>query len=87
MPCVRVFVQAPLEERIARAQDDYHEPMDNPERALQKKDKSRAAFYNTYSEYPWGDVRNYDLVISSTIGIERTADVIAEFVRARFDLK
>lgn len=87
VPCVRVFVQAPLEERIARAQDDYHEPMDNPERALQKKDKSRAAFYNTYSEYPWGDVRNYDLVISSTIGIERTADVIAEFVRARFGLK
>lgn len=86
VPLVRVFVQAPMEERIARARDDYKEPMDNPERALQKKDKSRAAFYNTYSEYPWGDVRNYDLVISSTIGIERSADVIAEYVRARFDL-
>lgn len=86
VPLVRVFVQAPMEERIARARDDYREPMDNPERALQKKDKSRAAFYNTYSEYPWGDVRNYDLVISSTIGIQRSADVIAEYVKARFGL-
>ena len=86
VPLVRVFVQAPMEERIARARDDYKEPMDNPERALQKKDKSRAAFYNTYSEYPWGDVRNYDLVISSTIGIEKSADVIADYVRARFGL-
>ncbi len=28
---------------------------------FKKKDKSRAAFYNTYSEYPWGDIRNYDM--------------------------
>lgn len=86
VPLVRVFIQAPLEERVRRAKDDYQEPMDNPERAIQKKDKARAAFYNTYSEYPWGDVRNYDLVLSSTIGIEQSAQVIAAYVRARFGL-
>ncbi len=86
VPTVRVFIHAPLEERIARARDQYHEPMDNPVRALQKKDKARAAFYNTYSEYPWGDVRNYDLVLSSTIGIEASAQVIAAYVKARFGL-
>ena len=86
VPCVRVFVCAPMEERIRRARDDYKEPMDNPEKALQKKDKARAAFYNTYAEYAWGDIRNYDLVISNTIGIEKTADIIVDYIKARFEL-
>ena len=81
--CIRVFVHAPLEERIRRARDEYHEPMDNPEKALQKKDKSRAAFYNAYSEYPWGDLRNYDMALSSSIGIEQTARIIQAYVEAR----
>lgn len=83
--CVRVFIHAPLEERVRRARDDYKEPMDNPEKALQKKDKSRAAFYNTYSEYPWGDIRNYDMALNSTIGIEKSADIIQAYVKARFE--
>ncbi len=82
--CVRIFIHAPLEERIRRARDDYKEPMDNPERALQKKDKARAAFYNTYSEYTWGDIRNYDMALNSTIGIEKSADIIWDYVKAKF---
>ena len=84
--CVHVFVHAPLEERIRRATEDYQEAMDNPERALQKKDKARAAFYNTYSEYPWGDLRNYDMAINSTIGIEKSADIILDYVKAKFNM-
>lgn len=84
--CVRVFIHAPMEERIRRARDDYREPMDNPEKDITKKDKSRAAFYNTYSEYPWGDIRNYDMALNSSIGIERSADIIYEYVKASFGL-
>lgn len=81
---VHIFIHAPLSERIRRARDDYQEPMDNPERALQKKDKSRAAFYNTYSEYPWGDIRNYDMALNSSIGIDKSADIIWDYVKAKF---
>ena len=42
--CVRVFIHAPLAERIRRATEAYHAVYDNPERALIKKDRSRAAF-------------------------------------------
>ena len=83
---VHIFIHAPLSERIRRARDDYQEPMDNPERALQKKDKSRAAFYNTYSEYPWGDIRNYDMAINSSIGIDKSADIIWDYVKAKFGM-
>lgn len=80
---IRIFIQAPMEERIRRARDEYHEPMDNPEKALLKKDRTRAAFYNTYSEFPWGDMRNYDLALNSSIGIEPSAELIVQYIRAR----
>ena len=84
-PCVIVGRAADcILKNFRRARDDYKEPMDNPERALQKKDKSRAAFYNTYSEYPWGDIRNYDMALNSSIGIEKSADIIWDYVKAKF---
>lgn len=80
---IRVFIHAPLEERVRRVRDDYKEE-ENTAKAVQKKDKSRAAFYNTYSEYPWGDIRNYELAVDSSIGIEKTADIIIAYVKAKF---
>ena len=82
--CVRVFVHAPLKERIRRATEEYKEDMGgNAERTLQKKDKARATFYNVYSTYNWGDTRNYHLTLDSTIGIEKSAEVIKAYVEAR----
>lgn len=80
---IRVFIHAPLEERVRRVRDDYKEE-ENTAKAVQKKDKSRAAFYNTYAEYPWGDIRNYELAVDSSIGIEKTADIIIAYVKAKF---
>lgn len=57
--------------------------MNNPERAFKRRTKSRAAFYNTYSEYPWGDIRNYDMALNSSIGIEKSADIIWDYVKSQ----
>lgn len=82
--CIRVFVQAPLEERIRRATEEYKEDMGgNAEKTLQKKDKARATFYNVYSAYSWGDTRNYHLTLDSSIGIEKSAEVIKAYVDAK----
>lgn len=82
--CVRVFIHAPLEERIRRASEEYGEDMgSNAEKALQKKDKSRATFYNLYSTYNWGDTRNYHLTLDSSIGIDKAAEVIRAYVEAK----
>lgn len=82
--CVRVFIHAPLEERIRRATEDYGEEMGgNAEKTLQKRDKARSTFYNIYSTYNWGDTRNYHLTLDSSIGIEKAAEVIKAYVEAR----
>ena len=72
------------EERIRRATEEYKEDMGgNAEKTLQKKDKARATFYNVYSTYNWGDTRNYHLTLDSSIGIEKSAEVIKAYVEAR----
>lgn len=82
--CVRVFIHAPLEERIRRATEEYKEDMKgNAEKTLQKKDKARSTFYNVYSTYNWGDTRNYHLTLDSSIGIEQSAKVIEAYLKVR----
>lgn len=47
-------------------------------------DKRRKSYHNYYCDGKWGDSRNYDFSInSSKLGIEETADVIADYVRRR----
>lgn len=79
---IRVFIHAPMEQRVTRVREEYREE-DNTPKAIAKKDKSRSAFYNSYSEFPWGDNRNYDLAVNSSIGIEKTAELIADYVKAK----
>ena len=46
---------------------------------INKTDKRRASYYNFYTGNKWGKYDNYDLAInSSTLGIEATAQIIAE---------
>jgi shikimate kinase len=79
---VRVFVHAPLEERIRRVHDEYMEGGDEVRSYLVKQDKKRIAYYNYYTQFKWGNAENYHLCIDSTPGIEPTAQVIAEYVKA-----
>lgn len=81
VPCVRVFIYAPMTERVRRVTEEYQEEYSDPEKALLRNDKTRAGFYNDYAEYPWGDYRNYDLMISSAAGDEETAKIIVDYVR------
>ena len=77
----RVFIHAPLEERIKRVHEVYGTEDGNvEERNLEKfilrKDKQRADFYNYCSGMKWGHYKNYDLIINSTVGIETAAQII-----------
>lgn len=80
--CLRVFVTAPLEERVRRARETYGVDASNVESFVVRQDKSRASYYNYFSTGRWGDRSCYDLVISSRIGIENTVAVIKAAAQA-----
>lgn len=74
--CLRVFVYAPIEERIQRAKEAYGVEDPNLQTFVNRKDKARASYYNYFSIGRWGERQGYDLCINSNMGIEKVVAVI-----------
>lgn len=74
--CLKIFVTAPIEERVRRTVEEYHVQGVNPETYVNRQDKFRASYYNYFSTGKWGDRNGYDLVINSRIGLENTVRTI-----------
>ena len=82
--CIRVFIHADTKTRAERIVKQYGESKQAPERRLRDKDKRRAAYYQLYTDRKWGDVKNYDIALNtSVIDIEKCADIIADLYKSR----
>ena len=47
----------------------------------------RAEFYNFYSSRTWGEADTYHLCLNTSIlGIEKSGEIIKEFVKTKFGL-
>lgn len=64
-----VFVHAPLDERVRRAREEYGVQEPNLESFVLRQDKARASYYNYFATGKWGQSREYDLCVSSHMGI------------------
>lgn len=81
---VSVFIHAPLKERAKRAFEVYGADKDNAENICLKNDKSRANFYNYYSDTRWGMCDSYTLALdSSLLGVEGAVDAIISYTELR----
>lgn len=80
--CLRVFVHAAMDQRLRRVREEYGEA---PEKSLasliRKEDKRRSSYYNYFTQKKWGDMKNYDLCINTSLGIDNTVDLLARLVR------
>ena len=84
---VRVFICAPLEDKIERAITYYKI---NPAKAasiISKKNKKRRAYYNFYTDKEWGKPDSYDLCINSKNGIDTAVEAICAYTKRRFGLE
>ena len=82
LPCLDVFVYAPMEYRIKRLVENEGLSPEEAEDLMRRKDRTRETYYNYYTFGSWGKADNYDLCIDSSIlGIEGTADFIIDFGR------
>ena len=77
---VSVFIHAPLAARVYRAVHVYEIDQDKAEDICLKSDKTRANFYNYYSDMKWGMCRTYDLSLdSASLGIEGCIEMILDY--------
>ena len=79
---LRVFVHAPLDQRIRRAREEYGAAEDNLENYVIRQDKARASYHNYFAAGRWGQSREYDLCVNSRIGIDAAVRVIQSAAQA-----
>ena len=80
---VRVFIHAPEAYRIERVRAVYGDTPEQAVRNIHRSDAARAAYYKHISGNRWGDARNYELTVDSSVGIEKSVETIVRFVRSR----
>lgn len=78
---IRIFIHAPLEDRITRISKLHNLTANKAKDLILKTDKKRASYYNYYSNGKWGDAANYDLSVNSSLcGIDATVNLLEEFI-------
>lgn len=81
---INIFIHGDLQNRLERAEKEYHFSHDKVKETVTKFDKRRASYYNFYTSLKWGQAENYDLCInSSLLGIEKTAQAICDFIKLK----
>ncbi len=80
---LRTFVYAPMEQRVVRARDEYHDDAENMESFVARQDKQRASYYNYFTSIRWGDRKSYDLCVSSALGLDTAVEIIYHAALAR----
>lgn len=82
-----VFITADDDKRIATVAERRQCDPDIARRYIERKEAERADYYNYYTSKKWGASQSYDLCInSSLLGLDRTAEVIAQVIRERYNL-
>ena len=80
---ISVYLHADKEFRIKSIMEMYEDTLEEAKVNLVKSDKARASYYESISGTPWKNADNYDLCIDASIGREKTADMIINFIEKK----
>ena len=78
---IRVFICAPMAQRIERVSKGYEVSPAEAEKIIRRNDKARAAYYRKYADTEWGKIDNYDLVVNTRVGTDNAAKVVAAYIK------
>ena len=80
--CLNVFLTSPIEERAKRVAERENMDREKALEHIQRMEKERREYYNTFTFGDWGMASPYDLCVdTSLLGVEGTADLILEFAK------
>jgi len=81
---ITVFISADNEARLERIMTKYELDSERAKEKIRRHDRNRKSFHNSQLKNSWGNAKRYDLCInSSKLGIEKTVDYIAQYVKIR----
>ena len=76
----KVFIYAPLPYRIKRIMKNYGDDLKKAEKNIINSDKRRAKYYHDFTSLTWGDYKNYNLSLDSSIGVDESIEVISQYL-------
>lgn len=80
---ISIFITADIESRIENVSKRMGIDKNAARKFIEDKEDERSKYYNYYTGKKWGHASSYDLCIDSSIlGIEQTAEFIANFIKA-----
>lgn len=77
---VRIFIHAPKDYRIKKVMEMYGDSAEEGRKSIERADAARSAYYKNISGKKWGETHQYELCIDSSIGIQRSVDMICAYV-------
>ena len=78
---VRIFIYAPEDYKIGRVMEIYGDSAEEAKKNVRRSDEARASYYKNISGLTWGDRRNYELMIDSSIGVDAPVDTICTYLK------
>ena len=77
---IRIFIYAPKEYRIHKIMEMYNDTYEQAVHHVKRSDEARSAYYRTISSQQWGNPHHYDLCIDASIGEQKCAQCIIDFI-------
>ncbi|MDR0873435.1 MAG: cytidylate kinase-like family protein [Prevotellaceae bacterium] len=90
--CLNVFITADLPDKIKRVSErckgeKSFAPTADIEKLLEKSDRSRADYYNFYTNKTWGAAESYHLCVNTSfLGIDETVEYIINVAKKKFGI-
>ena len=80
--CFNIFVHAPMDFRIHHLCQETGVTEAEAKHLIERTDKSRASYYNFYTNKTWGKASSYHLCMdTSLLGIEESAKWVADLIK------
>ena len=77
---VRIFIHAPKDYRVKKVMEMYGDTEQESRKSIARSDSARGTYYKSISGHEWGDAHQYELSVDSSIGPEKTAELICGYI-------
>ena len=81
---LNVFLYADIGDRIDRIVSVYKDFPAITEKELNKMDRQRSNYYHFYTTRKWGERKNYDIMINTSVGLDNVTSMLETIARGRF---
>ncbi|MDO5411303.1 MAG: cytidylate kinase-like family protein [Lachnospiraceae bacterium] len=78
---ISIFVHGDIDKRIERISRTMKVSAKKAEQLVAETDRKRRHYHDSYCELKWGDARNYNIAIdSSVLGIDGTVELLKQYI-------